>query len=81
VLAVEGVTKRGIWRGIYHEVFLVDTNLGLAYLYPPSADRRARIVLQNEGSTSPGQKVKVTPGIMKNINALMPEFEALCRAR
>jgi hypothetical protein len=45
ILAVHGVHALGIWRGVYHATFKVDTNLGPGFLYPPDDQGRARLVL------------------------------------
>ena len=45
-LNIKGVTRRGVWIRIYHTVFDVDTNLGPAFLYPPGADRAAKLNTQ-----------------------------------
>jgi hypothetical protein len=77
LLDIKGVTRRGVWIRIYHSVFVVDTNLGPAYLYPPGHDRRAKLVLKNESSMSPGRMVKVPKALMPQIEALKPAFESL----
>jgi hypothetical protein len=77
ILAITGVTRRGVWIRIYNSVFVVDTNLGPAYLYPPGHDRRARLLLKTESSMSPGRMVKVPRALLPQIEALKPAFEAL----
>ena len=59
LLEVKRLTRRGVWLGIYHTVYDVETNLGPAYMYPPNDAHMARLVLKTEGSMSPGRTVKV----------------------
>lgn len=77
ILDIKGVTRRGVWIRIYHSVYEVETNLGPGYLYPPGADRTAKLVLKSESSMSPGRIVKVPTALMAKIEILMPEFESL----
>lgn len=77
ILDIKGVTRRGVWIRIYHSVYEVDTNLGPGYLYPPAADRTAKLVLKSESSMSPGRVVKVPTALMAKIAILMPDFESL----
>jgi hypothetical protein len=77
ILAVTGVMRRGIWIRVYHSVFLVETSLGPAYLYPPGADRSARLVLRSETSMSPGSVVKVPKALLPRIEELRPALAAL----
>lgn len=79
ISAVTGVTQRGIWIRIYHSVFMVDTNLGPAYLYPPGEDRSARLVLKSESSMAPGRIVKVPKALIARIEELKPALAALRR--
>ena len=77
ILAVTGVAKRGVWIGIYRTVFVVDTNLGSAYMGPPGSDRRATLILKNENSMSRGRPVRVTRAMMAEIEALREAFNSL----
>lgn len=77
ILNVKGVTRRNIWIRISHVVFDVDTNLGPAFLYPPSSDRDARLVLKSERSMSQGRLVKISRTVAARVRALMPDLEAL----
>lgn len=77
ILAVTGVAKRGVWIGIYRTVFVVDTNLGPAYLGPPGSDRRATLIRKNENSMSRGRPVRVTRAMMVEIEALREAFNSL----
>ena len=60
IIAIKGMTKRGIWLHIYQTVFDVDTNLGSAYLYPPTSNNMARLVFPKESNSSPGRLVRLT---------------------
>jgi len=77
ILDVKGVTRRGVWIRIYHSVYEVDTNLGPGFLYPPGADRAAKLILESEGSMSAGRVVMVPTALMSKIEALRPDFESL----
>jgi hypothetical protein len=77
VLKINGVTKRGVWIGIYHRVFDVDTNLGPAFLYPPGADRAGKLVLKAESSSSAGRRAIVPKAFMAKLEALRPVLDAL----
>jgi hypothetical protein len=77
ILDVKGVTRRGVWIRIYHSVYEVDTNLGPGFLYPPGADRAAKLILKSESSMSAGRVVKVPAALMSKIEALRPDFESL----
>lgn len=79
ILAITGVTQRGIWIRTYHSVFIAETNLGPAYLYPPGADRSARLVLKSETSMSAGRIVKVPKALLAQITELRPALAALRR--
>jgi hypothetical protein len=81
VLAIKGVTQRGVWIRIYHSVYEVETNKGTAYLYPPDSNREARIVLKTEGSMSTGSSVTVPADLMPKIEALRGELDALKNSR
>lgn len=79
ILDIKGVTRRGGWIRIYHSVYEVETNLGPGFLYPPGADRAAKLILKSERSMSAGRVVKVPPALMAKIESLKPSFEALTR--
>lgn len=79
ILDIKGVTRRGVWIRIYHSVYEVETNLGPGFLYPPGADRAAKLILKSERSMSAGRVVKVPPALMAKIESLKPSFEALTR--
>jgi len=77
ILDIKGVTRRSVWIGVHSGVYEVDSNLGPAYLYPPGADRAAKLVLKSETSTSAGWVVKVPIKLMAKIEALKPDLESL----
>lgn len=77
ILDIKGVTRRGVWIRIYHNVYEVDTSLGPGFLYPPGADRAATLILKSESSMSVGRVVKVPTALMAKIEALRPDFESL----
>lgn len=77
VLSIKGVTLRGVWIRIYHSVYEVETNEGPAYLYPPDANRVARIVLKTAGSMTTGSSVTVPADLMPRVEALRGELDAL----
>ena len=79
ILDIKGVIRRDVWKGVYHCVFDVDTNLGPGYLYLPNADRTAKLVLKSEASslTSADRIVKVPKRLQSKIAALKPEYDML----
>lgn len=79
ILDVKGVMRLGVWLRIYHNVYEVDTNLGLGFLYPPSADRSAKLILKSESLMSAGRVVKVPRALMVKLEELKPCFEALTK--
>jgi len=79
ILAITGVTRRGIWIRTYHSVFVAEKNLGPAYLYPPGADRSARLILKSETSMSAGRIVRVPNALFAQITELRPALAALRR--
>lgn len=70
VLDVKGLTRRAVWKGVYHAVYEVDTSLGPAYMYPPDAAGESRLVMKTEGSMSPGRKVKLRKDQLRQVEAL-----------
>lgn len=79
ILNIKGVTRRGVWIKIYHSVYEVETNFGPGFLYPPGADRTAKLILKSESSMSAGRVVKVPTALMAKIESLKPSFDALTR--
>lgn len=79
ILDVKGVTQRAIWIGVHHSVYEIDTNRGPGFLYPPDADRAAKLVLKSESSMSAGRIVKVPILLMAKIEALKPCLESLAK--
>lgn len=77
VLRVVGVTRRGVWIRIYHDVYKVETTRGAAYMYPPDQDGHAKVVLETEGSMSPGRKVKLNRDILKQVAEKESELNKL----
>ncbi len=77
VLRVCGVTRRGLWIRIYHDVYKVETNRGAAYMYPPDQDGYAKVVLETEGSMSPGRKVKLNKSILNQVDENEPDLQKL----
>jgi hypothetical protein len=77
ILEVRGVTRRGIWIGIYHSVYDIETTLGPAYLYPPQEEGAAKLVLKTESSMSPGRLVKLSGEVLAKLEALRPELTKL----
>jgi len=77
ILAIKGITRRGVWISVYHQVYDVESNLGPAFLYPPDGDRAAKLILKTESSVSEGRVVKVPKVFMEKINALRPSLETL----
>lgn len=77
ILGVTGVTRRAIWFHIHHPVFAVETNRGPAYLYPPDANRWARLVFASEGNAAKGRNLRVPRALMLKIDPLRPELEGL----
>ena len=67
MLEVRGVTRRGIWIRIYHSVYVIETTLGSAYLYPPQEDGAAKLVLKTESSISPGHLVKLSEEVLAKL--------------
>jgi len=76
IIAIKGMTKRGIWLHIYQTVFDVDTNLGSAYLYPPTSNNRARLVFTNEVASSPGRLVRLTKANCLRITEISAALKA-----
>jgi hypothetical protein len=77
ILSVGGVTRRGVWIRIYHDVYTVETNRGAAYMYPPDQDGYAKVVLETEGSMSPGRKVKLNKHILNQVAENEPDLQKL----
>lgn len=77
ILKIVGVTRRGIWIKIYHDVYKVVTNCGAAYMYPPDKDGYATVALEAQGSMSPGRKVKLDKSILKQVVEYEPDLKKL----
>lgn len=77
ILKVVGVTRRGVWIRIYHDVYKVETNRGAAYMSPPDQDGHAKVVLESEGSMSPGRQVKVDKHVLNQIVEFEPALKKL----
>lgn len=77
ILKIVGVTRRGIWIRIYHDVYKVVTNCGAAYMYPPDKDGYATVALEAQGSMSPGRKVKLDKSILKQVVQYEPDLKKL----
>lgn len=77
VLRVVGVTRRGVWIRIYHDVYKVVTTRGAAYMYPPDQDGHAKVVLETEGSMSPGRKIKLNRNILQQVAEKESELNKL----
>lgn len=77
ILKIVGVTRRGIWIKIYHDVYKVVTNCGAAYMYPPDKDGYATVALEAQGSMSPGRKVKLDKSILKQVIEYEPDLKKL----
>lgn len=77
ILKVVGVTRRGMWIRIYHDVYKVETNCGAAYMYPPDKDGYAVVAMEAQGSMSPGRKVKLEKSILKQVGEYEPELKKL----
>lgn len=74
---VNGVTKRGVWIRIYHCVYLVNTNLGPAYMYEPDVDGHAKVILKTDSSMSQGRLVKVPKSILAQVKNFQPTMDFL----
>jgi hypothetical protein len=61
ILAVTGVTERLVWRS-RHAVFAVETRVGPGYLYPPSEDGTATLILKSSASSSSDPKWTIRLG-------------------
>lgn len=77
ILKVVGVTRRGVWIRIYHDVYKVETNRGAAYMYPPDQDGHAKVVLASESSMSPGRKIKLDKKVLSQIALFTPALKKL----
>lgn len=77
ILRVTGVTRRGVWIRVSHNVFTVETNLGGAYMYPPSEDGYARVVLMNEQSMATGRQVRLSKEILRQSQDFRSSLDAL----
>jgi hypothetical protein len=76
IIAIKGMTNRGIWLHIYKTVFEVDTNLGSAYLYPPTSNNMARLVFTTEIASSPGRLVRLTKANCLRITEISAALKA-----
>lgn len=77
ILRVVGVTRRGVWIRIYHDVYKVETNRGAAYMYPPDKEGHAKVVLECEGSMSPGRKIKLDKKVLSQAAEFEPAMKQL----
>jgi hypothetical protein len=77
ILKIQGVTRRGIWIKIFHSVYEVETNLGLAYMYPPAENGFSKVILKSEGTMSAGRQVKVSNTILNQLEAFRSAWEKL----
>ena len=77
ILKVVGVTQRGVWIRIYHDVYKVETNRGAAYMYPPDKDGHAKVVLASEGSMSPGRKIKLDKKVLSQVALFTPALKKM----
>lgn len=73
---VTGVTRRGVWIGIYHCVYAIDTNLGPAYMYEPDADGYATVILKSNSSTNQGRP-KLSKSILSQVKKFQTDMNAL----
>ena len=72
ILDIKGIKEYGVWIRVYRSLFDVDTNFGPAYLYPPDADRSAKLVFKPGSSLSGERVVSVPKFLLPKIEALMP---------
>jgi len=77
ILRVVGVTRRGVWIRTYHDVYRVETNRGAAFMYPPDKDGHAKVVLESEGSMSPGRKIKIDKKVLSQVAQFEPALKKL----
>jgi hypothetical protein len=79
VLAVNGVTTRGVWIRVHHVVYDVETSLGPGYLYPPGPDNMANLVLKSASSMSQSstRSVRISRQMIQDLQQFKAEFAAL----
>lgn len=81
IIEIRGVVLRGVWIRVYKACFDAVTNLGPAFLSPPSSDGYATLVLKSDSSMSQGRTIKLNKALMKRVVELTPELVALQNAR
>lgn len=72
IVDIIGITKRSVWRGVYHYVYDAETNQGPAYLFPPDDNRTAKLMLKSESTTSEGIRVIVPEQLLVKVRELEP---------
>ena len=77
ICCIKGVTKRGIWLGVYRAVFSIETTLGAAYLEPPQKNGVSSLRLVTSGSSDRGWPVRLTNQQMAEIEKFAPSLNAL----
>ena len=70
IVTVNGVTRRQIWRGVYHAVYDVETSSGPGYLYPPRADNEAWLVVKTDSSMNAGFNVRLSKAVLAKVAEL-----------
>lgn len=77
IIEIKGVVRRGVWIRVYKACLDAVTNLGPAFLSPPSSDGYATLVLKSDSSMSQGRTIKLNKALMKRVVELTPELVAL----
>lgn len=75
VLEVKGAVKRGVWIRIYRPAYDVETNLGPAYLSPPTENGCAQVQLKADSSLNGGRTIRLNQRILNRLAELRPAFE------
>lgn len=78
---ITGVALRPVWIRISHPVFTASTSAGPAFLYPPSTDGRAQLVLTSSRSMDKGWTIRLPRKWLLALEPWKDELAQLSKAR
>ena len=78
---VTGVALRSVWIRVSHPVFTVLTSGGPAFLYPPSRDGRAQLVLTSSSSTDRGLTIQLSKKWLFALEPWKDDLAQLAKAK
>lgn len=77
ILSIDGVTRRGVWLGVYRPAYIVETTHGPGYMEAPGGNGYATVFLRSGAVSSAARSARIPKRLMPQLKNWQAEFEAL----